>query len=164
MTSSPGLSRRTFVGAAGAALAAGPNRSATARDRDPDVEPAVRALYDRFVAAQNARDLDRVRALLWDEPDFLWVSDGRPFWGADTLLRRMASFQAAEVWTVTPDLGRSRVVALTADVAYLNVPLVLAIGAAASPSNLPWLVDVLCCRGPEGWRIAALFTTEDKSA
>src|SRR5438128_2419721 len=37
----------------------------------------VRATYERFVAAQNARDLDGVRALLLDSPQFLWVSDGR---------------------------------------------------------------------------------------
>ena len=158
------LTRRTLIGAAAAALAAAPaGPGAPAGAGGLGVEAAVRALYDRFVDAQNARDLDRVRALLWDAPDFLWVSDGRPFWGPDALVRRMASFQSAEVWTVTPDLARSRIVALTAGVAYLNVPLVLAIGAAASPSRLPWLVDVLCRQSPEGWRIAALFTTEDKA-
>lgn len=124
----------------------------------------ILALYRRFLTAQNARDLVAVRATLWDSPDFLWVSDGRPFWGPDALVERMAGFQKAEVWRVEPHFARSRAVEVGEGVAYLSLPLTLTIGAAAAPSALPWLVGVLCRRGPEGWRIAALFTTTDKSA
>ena len=67
-------------------------------------------LYQRFVAAQNDRDLGAVRETLWDAPEFLWVSDGRSVWGRDALVERMAQFQKAEVWRVEPDLARSTVV------------------------------------------------------
>ncbi len=36
-----------------------------------DPQQDIRALYDEFVAAQNAHDIDAVRALLSDRPDFL---------------------------------------------------------------------------------------------
>jgi hypothetical protein len=46
--------------------------------------------------------------------------------------------------------------------AYLLLPLTLVIGAAADPARLRFLVGMLARREAEGWRIAALFTTEDK--
>jgi hypothetical protein len=137
-------------------LAAAPVRAA-----DPAVE--VRALYERFAAAQNARDLKRVRPLLLDRPEFLWVSDGQAFWGADTVLARMASFQQAEIWRVEPDLAAAVPVVVDARVAYLHLPLVLVIGPAAHPDRLRFLVSLLAVDTGQGWRIAALFTTTEKA-
>ena len=127
-----------------------------------DTASDVKNLYDRFLAAQNARDLDAVRAVLLATPEFQWVSDGKSFWGADELVARMSQFQKAEVWQVTPDYSRSRVVEVAADAAYLYQPLTLRIGPAAKPSEIPFLVNVLSVRTAEGWRIAALFTTTEK--
>src|SRR5829696_218338 len=60
-------------------------------------EADIRATYEAFAAAQNARDLDRVRAPLIDSPRFLWVSDGMSVWGLEATL---APFQEAPVWRV----------------------------------------------------------------
>jgi len=68
----------------------------------------VRGLYDQFLAAQNARDLEAVRAVLLPSPEFQWVSDGKSFWGPDALVARMSQFQKAELWHVTPDTARAR--------------------------------------------------------
>ncbi|MDX2307200.1 MAG: nuclear transport factor 2 family protein [Hyphomicrobium sp.] len=129
-----------------------------AADTGRDVED----LYRRFATAQNARDLDAVRALLWDQPQFLWISDGKPFWGREAMLMRMASFQEAEIWRVEPDYASSEVIEVGLDAAYLHIPLVLVLGSNDKPAHLKWLVEVLCRRTETGWRIAALFTTEDK--
>jgi hypothetical protein len=128
-------------------------------------EPAaeLRALYERFAAAQNARDLARVRPLLLDSPSFLWVSDGQSFWGPDAVLARMASFQTAEVWRVEPDLGAAVAVPVDARVGYLHLPLTLVIGPAADPDRLRFLVSLLGVDTGAGWRIAALFTTTQKT-
>ena len=123
---------------------------------------AVRALYERFAAAQNARDLAAVRPLLLPGPDFLWVSDGQSFWGADTVLARMASFQTAAVWRVEPDLARAVAVPVRDGVAYLHLPLVLVIGNAEHPDRLRFLVSMLGVETEQGWKIAALFTTSEK--
>ena len=135
--------------------------AAPARAADPAVE--VRALYQRFAAAQNARDLERVRPLLLDRPEFLWVSDGQSFWGADAVLARMASFQRAETWRVEPDLAAAVPVVVSERVAYLHLPLVLVIGPAAHPDRLRFLVSLLAVDTGRGWKIAALFTTTAKS-
>jgi hypothetical protein len=152
--------RREFGALAAAlALGAGAAGAQTAPDETGD---ALRGLYLRFVAAQNARDLARMRETLWDSPDFLWISDGRPFWGPDAMLERMSQFQKAEVWRVDPELAAARPVALAGGAAYLLLPLTLTIGPAAAPSRLRFLVGMLARREETGWRIAALFTTEDK--
>src|SRR3954449_12915439 len=67
----------------------------------------VRTVYGRFLAAQNARDLQQVRSVLWDSPKFLWVSDGMSVWGPDALVDRMSQFQKAQVWHVEPDLAKA---------------------------------------------------------
>ncbi|MBY0227592.1 MAG: nuclear transport factor 2 family protein [Hyphomicrobium sp.] len=126
------------------------------------VEGEVRALYDRFVTAQNARDLDAVRQMLSDRPNFLWISDGKPFWGREAMIGRMASFQQAEVWRVEPEFASSKVVQIDGETAYLHIPLVLVLGRKEDPARFNWLVEVLCHKAAGQWRIAALFTTEDK--
>lgn len=129
--------------------------AATAASRDE-----IRATYERFVAAQNARDLARVRELLVDSPQFLWVSNGRSFWGRDVLVERMASFQRAEVWRALPDLDHAAFVEVGADAAYIHMPLVLQIGQRGQPvQDTRFLVSVLLQKLEDGWRIAALFTT-----
>lgn len=122
----------------------------------------VAALYERFVAAQNRRDIPAVRDLLLQDRRFLWVSDGKAFWGPDAMVERMGRFQAAEVWRVEPDRARRRYVETSADSGYLHQPLTLHIGPAAAPDAIPFLVSVLCIRTADGWRIAALLTTVEK--
>jgi uncharacterized protein (TIGR02246 family) len=127
-----------------------------------DPKADIRALYETFVAAQNRHDIDGVRAVLSESPDFLWISDGRPVWGREAMLERMASFQSAEVWRVEPEYDASRVILLDEDSAVFHLPLVLVIGSAAEPSRLPWLVEVICQKEASGWRIAGLYTAQDK--
>ncbi|MFL5332802.1 MAG: nuclear transport factor 2 family protein [Geminicoccaceae bacterium] len=132
----------------------------TAAAAEPAVE--VRALYERFAAAQNAHDLAAVRPLLLDSPTFLWVSDGQSFWGVDAVLARMASFQKAEIWRVEPDLARAVPIVVSPGVAYLHLPLVLVIGRANQPDRLRFLVSMLGVDRGQGWKIAALFTATQK--
>lgn len=147
------MRRLAFVAAVTLALL---NPAAADTDRD------ILDLYKGFAAAQNARDLDAVRKVLWDQPEFLWISDGKPFWGREAMLTRMASFQTAEVWRVEPEYGTAKVVEIGPEAAYLHIPLVLVLGSKDNPARLKWLVEVLCRKTADGWRIAGLFTTEDK--
>ena len=56
-----------------------------------DTAQDVRAVSEQFAAAQNARDLAKVKTFLIDSPKFLWVSDGMSFWGPDALVRPLSS-------------------------------------------------------------------------
>jgi ketosteroid isomerase-like protein len=136
-------------------LSAAPVTSAAPADE-------VRALYGRFLEAQNARDFARVRSVLLDSLKFLWVSDGISVWGPDALVKRMSLFQKAEVWRVEPDFAAAVAVEVDGGAAYLHVPLALEIGPAAGPDRLRFLVSVLGVETGKGWRIAALFTTTEK--
>jgi hypothetical protein len=69
-----------------------------------DTAQDVRAVYEQFAAARNARDLAKVRA------QFLWVSDGMSLWGPDALVERMAEFQLSEVWYVNPELTKAAII------------------------------------------------------
>jgi hypothetical protein len=102
--------------------------------------------------------------VLLDSPRFLWVSDGLSVWGREAVLKRMSLFQEAPVWRVAPELERSVAVELGADAAYLHLPLALTIGSSGAPETFRFLVSVLCVATPDGWRIAALFTTTEKPA
>lgn len=127
-----------------------------------DAEQDIRGLYEAFVAAQNRHDIEAVRPLLSSREDFLWISDGRPVWGREAMLERMASFQAAEVWRVEPEYAASRVILLDDDSAVFHLPLLLVIGSSADPARLRWLVEVICQKEADGWRIAGLLTAQDK--
>lgn len=127
-----------------------------------DPQQEIRDLYAAFVTAQNRHDIDAVRPLLSERPDFLWISDGRPVWGREAMLERMAGFQAAEVWRVEPEYGASRVILLDEDTAVFHLPLLLILGSKADPAQLKWLVEVICQKETEGWRIAGLYTAQDK--
>ena len=122
----------------------------------------VLAVYSQFAQAQNTRELDKVGTFFIDGPQFLWVSDGRSYWGRDQVLARMSGFQKAEHWQVVPALDKAEVIALDPDVALLHMPLVLEIGTDAAPDKLPFLVSILFRRSDQTWRIAALLTTPYK--
>lgn len=128
-----------------------------------DTAEELRATYEAFAAAQNRHDLVAVKSLLLDSPRFLWVSDGQSYWGRDALMERMAVFQKSDVWVVRPALDRAVAVPVGEHAGYLHLPLVLDIGPRdPGPDHLRFLVSVLCVETPEGWRIAALFTTTEK--
>ncbi len=126
------------------------------------IAEAVIDTYKAFATAQNSRDVEAIRTFFIDSPDFLWVSDGKSFWAPDPVLRRMSSFQRAEVWRVEPDLDVARVVEVAPGTALLHMPLTLVVGRAENPNRLRFLVSILFAEQPEGWRIAALLTTGEK--
>ncbi len=125
---------------------------------------AVEELYERFVSAQNAKDVATVRSLLSPSPQFQWVSDGKVFWGREAMLDRMVTFQKSEVWRVEPDRAARRYIPLSLQSGYLFQPLTLVIGAAQAPDRLEFLVNVVCSKSERGWEIIGLFTTLRKPA
>jgi uncharacterized protein (TIGR02246 family) len=135
---------------------------ALASPASADPQQDIRDLYTAFVTAQNRHDIDAVRPLLSVRPDFLWISDGRPVWGREAMLARMADFQKTEVWRVEPEYDASRVILLDEDTAVFHLPLLLVLGSKADPARLKWLVEVICQKEEAGWRIAGLYTAQDK--
>ena len=146
-----------------AMLAAGALLGLLAPPARADPAAEARRLYAEFAAAQNANDLGRVRALLAEGDGFLWVSNGFSIWGPEAAIARLARFHANEVWQIAPDERRARAVAVSPDAAFLHVPLVLTVGPAAGPQRYRILISALCVETAAGWRIAALFTTDENA-
>jgi len=127
------------------------SRAATA----DDVE--VRAFVERFVAAQNAQDIRAVGDLLWDSPEFLWVSRGTAIWGRDAALTRFEALYKG-TWRLEPAMGDLRVVRLADGVAEIHVPIVFTIGAAGQPAQTTrFLMNQVLLRTGAGWKIASIL-------
>jgi len=150
------LPTRRVIAAAllpGAALAASSGAGTAAAE-------AAQALFARFVAAQNAHDFAAVRLLLAEGEDFLWVSNGAPYWGAEALIQRNMGFHRQEVWRIAPLDHASRSVALNEAAALHHAPLELTVGPAAAPQRYRLLITAVCRQGASGWRIGALLTAD----
>src|SRR5258705_12920969 len=66
-------------------------------------EEEVRAVFGKFVAAQNAHDLSAVGEIIEDSPQFLWITRGVQYWGRDAALKRFAQYYQG-TWVLEPRL------------------------------------------------------------
>src|SRR6266540_3652112 len=92
--------KRFLFFAALAALAA-PAYAATLEDE-------VRAVFDKYIAIQNAHDLKSMRSLLADSPDLLWISRGKPVWGREAALKSLEE-RYKGTWRIDVDKKELRV-------------------------------------------------------
>src|SRR5579864_3047894 len=65
----------TLIGTALMLFTAGAVRAGT--------EDEVKAIFDKFVAAQNAHDLKAVSEILQDSPQMFWITRGQVYLGRD---------------------------------------------------------------------------------
>jgi hypothetical protein len=70
-------------------------------------EDEVKALFAKFLAAQNAHDLKAVGELLQDSPQFLWITRGTPIWGRDAALKRFEALYQG-TWSLDPKIDELR--------------------------------------------------------
>ena len=95
-------------------------------------EDEVRATFERFVAAQNARDVKAVEPLLLSSPNFLWITRGAPIWGADAALKRFAVLYEG-TWRLDLYSANLKVIMIGDGAAQIFVPIVFTIGAPGQP-------------------------------
>ena len=94
-------------------------------------EDEVRAVIDRYVAAQNAHDLGAVGELLWDSPEFLWITRGAPIWGRQPALTRFEALYRG-TWRLEPALSELRITLIADGVAQTYLPIMFTIGPVVS--------------------------------
>ena len=142
--------RNTFIEALFAAAAL--TFSSTGVSAAPEDE--VRAVFDQFVKAQNSHDLQAVRELLLDSPNFLWVTRGAPIWGRDAALKRFEMLYQG-TWKLSPDMANLKAVLLSDTTAQVHVPITFNIGAPGQPApDAPFLMNQTLVKTAAGWRIA----------
>lgn len=122
-----------------------------------EAEDEIRTVFERFVAAQNAHDLEAVGEILSDSEDFLWITRGTPVWGREAALERFEALYAG-TWKLEPKMGEFRVLELGNDSAQLFVPVTFMIapaGQSAQPSN--FLMNQTLIRTAEGWEVLSIL-------
>src|SRR4051812_35498305 len=97
-------------------------------------EDDVRALFTKYVAAQNAHDIKAVGELLQDSPNFLWITRGTPIWGRDAALKRFETLYQG-TWSLDPKTDELKVIELQPGVAQLYVPVTFMIAPPARLRN-----------------------------
>jgi uncharacterized protein (TIGR02246 family) len=117
----------------------------------------IRAVVERFVAAQNAHDARAVGELLWDSPQFLWVTRGTAIWGRQAALTRFETLYQG-TWRLEPALGELRVVRVADGVAQIHVPIVFTIGPAGQPAQTTrFLMNQVLVKTDTGWKVASIL-------
>jgi ketosteroid isomerase-like protein len=120
-------------------------------------EDEVKALFGKFIAAQNAHDLKAIGEIFLDSPQFFWISRNTPVWGHDAALKRLEENYKG-TWLLEPKFDEVKVTELSPDAAQLFVPAVFTIapaGQTASPRN--FLLNQIYVRTNSGWRLAVLL-------
>ncbi len=125
--------------------------------RATTLEEEVRAVFDKYIAAQNAHDLKTVQALLIDSPDFLWISRGKPVWGRDAALKSLEE-RYKGTWHIDIDRKEFRVISVSRRVAQVYAPTQLTVGdPGAEPARNRLYINLMMVKKPEGWRITSIL-------
>jgi len=117
----------------------------------------VRAVVERFVAAQNAHDLTAVADLLWDSPEFLWITRGVAVWGRPSALTRFEALYRG-TWRLEPSMAELRVSLHGDGVARVFVPIVFTIGAPGQDAQTSrFLMNQVLLKTPAGWKVTSIL-------
>jgi ketosteroid isomerase-like protein len=123
---------------------------------EPDVTD-IRTLFTRFVAAQNAHDLDQVKAMLWDSPDMLLFSRGIEARGTEAAVDRFRQHYQG-TWHLEPDMSNFHVAAISKDVVQILVPVVFTRGRpGGGPQSDTFLIYQTFVRDGQDWVIASIL-------
>ena len=121
------------------------------------MEDEVRAVFDKYIAAQNAHDLKSIRTLLIDSPDFLWITRGKPIWGREAALKSLEE-RYKGTWHIDVDRKEFRVVSVSRRVAQVYARTQLTVGdPGAEPATNRLYINVMMVKKPEGWRITSIL-------
>ncbi len=117
----------------------------------------ARSFFERFVAAQNAHDANAVQGMLWDSPDFLWVSRGSEVRGVAAAMALYRSYYSG-TWDLEADMAKLRTTVISGDVVQLLVPLTFTRGALGQvPQDAAYLISQTLVHNPTGWHVATIL-------
>lgn len=112
--------------------------------------------FDTFLAAQNAHDLQAVRRLLADGPQFVWITRGTVLRGPDQAIARFRNLYAG-TWQLAAT-ARPQTVTIDRNTVQLIAPVTFTIGApGAQPTRTQFILTQLWHRQGREWRIASLL-------
>jgi uncharacterized protein (TIGR02246 family) len=125
--------------------------------RASTMEDEVRAVFDKYIATQNAHDLKGMRSLLSDSPDLLWISRGKPIWGREAALKTLEE-RYKGTWKIDVDRKELRVISVSRRVAQVYAPTLLSAGDPGSePARNRLYINLVMVKKPEGWQIVSIL-------
>ena len=120
-------------------------------------EDEIKALFAKFVAAQNAHDLKAVGELLQNSPQFLWITRGTPIWGRDAALKRFEALYQG-TWSLDPKIDELKVIELQPGVVQLYVPITFMISPAGQTAQATrFLMNQVLVKTPNGWKVSSIL-------
>jgi uncharacterized protein (TIGR02246 family) len=120
-------------------------------------EDEVKALFTKFVAAQNAHDIKAVGELLHDTPQFLWTTRGAPIWGREAAQKRFEALYQG-TWSLDPKMDELKVTELLPGVVQLYVPITFMIspaGQTAQPAR--FLMNQVAGKTADRWKVSSIL-------
>jgi hypothetical protein len=121
-------------------------------------EAEARALFTKFVAAQNAHSVGGVKSMLWNSPGALLLARGNEIRGAEAIADRFKEYYEG-TWHVEPDMSQFHVTSISKDVMQFIVPVVFTVGLPGKPvQDNHFLVAQTLVHEANGWHIASLVT------
>jgi uncharacterized protein (TIGR02246 family) len=120
-------------------------------------EDEVKALFAKFIAAQNAHDIKAVGDILEDSPRFLWITRGAALWGRDAALKRYEeNYQGT--WQLEPKFDEVQITEIAPGVVRVFAPSVFTIapaGQTAQPRR--FLLTQVYVKTAESWKLSTLL-------
>src|SRR5882672_11126983 len=121
------------------------------------MEEAVRAVFDKYIAIQNAHDLTSMRSLLADSPDFLWISRGKPIWGREDALKSLEERYRGS-WRIDVERKELRIISVSRRVAQVYAPTLITVGdPGVDPVKNRLYINLVMVKKPEGWQIVSIL-------
>jgi hypothetical protein len=124
----------------------------------------IQALSRRLIDAENRKDFDAVKQMVWNSPSALFVAktataaegNWAGFWGHDVVVQHLHDVIFGGSFHMEADYTKAKAVALSGDVAETYVPVQITVGyAGQQPVPKPFLILMDWVKTPAGWKMAS---------
>jgi hypothetical protein len=147
-----------------AGLCSGPGVvSATTSSVSAATTSQIRDLYKSLIEAENNHDIEKVRGMVWDSPEALFVAKTKTaaegnwagFWGKEIVIQHLQDLFAG-TFRIDPDYSKEKIALLAPTVAETYVPVDISVAyAGQSGTPKPFLMIIEWVRVPSGaWKMA----------
>jgi hypothetical protein len=121
-------------------------------------EAEARALFTKFVAAQNAHSVGDVKSMLWNSRGTLLLARGIEIRGPAAVADRFKEYYEG-TWHVEPHMSQFHVTSISKDVMQFLVPVVFTQGLPGQPSqDINRLITQTLVHDANGWHIASIIS------
>jgi hypothetical protein len=121
-------------------------------------EAEARALFTKFVAAQNAHNVGGVKSMLWNSPGTLLLARGVEIRGPAAVADRFKEYYEG-TWHVEPDMSQFHVTSISKDVMQFVVPVVFTQGLPGQPpQDINRLITQTLVHDANGWHIVSIIS------